>query len=108
MNKREIDRLVAKHITKHIPLFNNHFDHEGKGTPHYSTKIDDAMKIFDIFNERNKIEITRYPGFTIWHCDISVYKKSLKKIDHYRSFSRLLPLAICKAALLTKGIDIDA
>jgi len=94
---RKIDKLVAEHIfglkEGMIP---------GYSAPHYSTEIEAAWKIIDLFNNESGFmqEVVTY-GKRHW-CVL----RSME-VTGNASTNISAPLAICLAALKAKNIDVE-
>lgn len=110
MDLREIDRLVAEHVMQDTFA----------STPHYSTDIAAAWEVMErltraestlhmpIFNLRFMAEVRgeyAYPCWLVNYAESSGPGIDLSKVLT-ESMADTAPLAICKAALKAKGVEL--
>ncbi|MGX9931978.1 BC1872 family protein [Virgibacillus salarius] len=105
MDNRTIDQLVVEKIMG-FEVRNGQRVEDGKrfGIPSYSQKIEDAWQVVKELRE-NYFEISITIGEDIINVEVSTTMDDPKKV-YYAYQQESLPLAICKAALKTVGVEV--
>jgi hypothetical protein len=114
MSNRVIDKLVAEKVLRWIkppatsilkPMWVEPVGIVHEQLPRFSTNIQDAWRIVDIFGYA--FQLTESSGE--WKCTF-VYKINDRGVGQYISSDRegTAPLAICMAALKAVGVEVDA
>ncbi|MCC2250048.1 hypothetical protein JUJ52_08720 [Virgibacillus sp. AGTR] len=104
MDNRKIDQLVAEKVMG-FEVRNGQRAEDGKrfGIPSYSQKIEDAWQVVEKLDRKYEFELTRFEDEDKWYCDLTNWNDDLRSI---RSVEKTAPLAICKAALKTVGVEV--
>jgi hypothetical protein len=112
MENREIDYLIFEHVLKNEKGYMEYLKQQKDDlnlyiVKRYSTNIQDAWVVVDKLNKQWEFELYRDNGKDEpFYCDFSGYDKFAYVDRFYRGVANTAPLAICKAALKSVGIDL--